>query len=57
MQAILTTCFTWFLTDMGAAFVFFFKTIKREVLNAMLLAPSIAMAVSTVPLWREGFLD
>lgn len=58
-QAILATCFTWFLTAMGAAFVFFFKTLKRKVLDLMLgfsagvmiaasywslLAPAIAMA-------------
>lgn len=59
LQAFLATCFTWFLTALGAGLVFFFKTINRRVLNGMLgfaagvmiaasfwslLAPAIAMA-------------
>ncbi len=59
LQALLGTCFTWGLTALGAALVFFFVTIKREVFNGMLgfaagvmiaasfwslLAPSIDMA-------------
>jgi ZIP family zinc transporter len=59
LQALLATCFTWFVTALGASAVFFFKTIDRKVLNAMLgfaagvmiaasfwslLAPAIAMA-------------
>ena len=58
-QALLATCFTWFLTALGAAFVFFFRKINRKVLDAMLgfaggvmiaasfwslLAPAIEMA-------------
>ncbi|MBD3305761.1 ZIP family metal transporter, partial [candidate division KSB3 bacterium] len=58
-QALLATCFTWFVTALGAAMVFFFKTISRQVLDGMLgfaagvmiaasfwslLAPSIDMA-------------
>lgn len=57
-QALLATCFTWFLTALGAAVVFFFKEINRKVLDGMLgfaagvmiaasfwslLAPAIAM--------------
>ena len=58
MQALLGTCFTWFMTMLGAAVVFFFKTIDRRVMDCMLgsaagvmiaasfwslLAPAIAM--------------
>ncbi len=34
--ALLATTFTWFLTAMGASLVFFFKTMHRAVLDAML---------------------
>ncbi|ETN94518.1 zinc transporter, ZIP family [Zhouia amylolytica] len=34
--ALLATSFTWFLTALGASFVFFFKTMKRSVLDGML---------------------
>lgn len=59
MQALLGTCFTWFLTALGASVVFFFKSINRKVMDGMLgsaagvmiaasfwslLAPAIAMA-------------
>ena len=30
VQALLATCFTWFLTASGAGLVFFFKTIHRK---------------------------
>jgi ZIP family zinc transporter len=58
-QALLATCFTWFVTALGAASVFLFKTINRKVLDGMLgfaagvmiaasfwslLAPAIAMS-------------
>jgi len=58
-QAFLGTCFTWALTALGAAVVFFFSTIKKNIFNGMLgfasgvmiaasfwslLAPSIEMA-------------
>jgi ZIP family zinc transporter len=59
VQALLATCFTWFMTALGAGLVFFFRTINRQVLDGMLgfaagvmiaasfwslLAPAIAMA-------------
>jgi ZIP family zinc transporter len=62
MQALAATCFTWFLTALGAAMVFFFKTIDRKVMDGMLgcaagvmiaasfwslLAPAIDMVEST----------
>jgi zinc transporter, ZIP family len=61
MQALIATCFTWGVTALGASLVFFFKTINRKVLDAMLgfaagimiaasfwslLAPAIEMAES-----------
>ena len=59
VQALIGTAFTWFVTALGAALVFVFKTINRKVLDAMLgfaagvmiaasywslLAPAIAMS-------------
>jgi ZIP family zinc transporter len=59
VQALLATCFTWFVTALGAGMVFFFRKINRRVLDGMLgfaagvmiaasfwslLAPAIAMA-------------
>jgi len=58
-QALFATLFTWGVTALGAAFVFFFKTFNQKLLDAMmgfaagvmiaasfwsLLAPSIEMA-------------
>jgi ZIP family zinc transporter len=67
VQALLATCFTWFITALGAALVFVFRTVNRRVLNGMLgfaagvmiaasywslLAPAIEMAQgSKVPAW------
>jgi ZIP family zinc transporter len=67
VQAVLATCFTWFVTAAGAGVVFFFRGIKREVLDAMLgfaagvmiaasywslLAPAIEMAAGgALPAW------
>ncbi len=66
-QAFLATLFTWFLTALGAGMVFFFKTIKRKILDGMLgfaagvmiaasfwslLAPAIEMAENSgIPSW------
>ncbi len=59
LQALLATCFTWFLTAVGAGLVFFFKDVNKQLLNGMLgfaagvmiaasywslLAPAIALA-------------
>ena len=61
-QALAATSFTWFVTALGASLVFFFKTINRKVMDAMLgcaagvmiaasfwslLAPAIAMVEET----------
>ncbi len=67
LQALLATLFTWGVTALGAALVFFFKTINRRVLNGMLgfasgvmiaasfwslLAPAIEMAEGgPTPAW------
>jgi len=67
IQALLATCFTWFVTALGASAVFFFKKIDRQVLDGMLgfaagvmiaasywslLAPAIEMAEeSGGPAW------
>jgi zinc transporter, ZIP family len=66
-QTLLATLFTWFMTALGAAAVFSFKTINRKVLDSMLgfaagvmiaasfwslLAPAIELSEGTgVPLW------
>ncbi len=61
-QAVIATCFTWLMTALGAAVVFFFKTFNRKLLDGMLgfaagvmiaasfwslLAPAIQMAESS----------
>ncbi|MCX7709049.1 MAG: ZIP family metal transporter [Clostridia bacterium] len=46
-QALAATGFTWFVTALGAALVFFFKTINRKVLDAMLgFAAGVMIAAS-----------
>ncbi len=67
LQALVATLFTWAVTALGAAFVFFFKSINRKVLDGMLgfaagvmiaasywslLAPAIEMAEGgRLPAW------
>jgi ZIP family zinc transporter len=47
VQAGLATCFTWFVTALGAGLVFFFRDIKRGVLDAMLgFAAGVMIAAS-----------
>ncbi|SDK18932.1 zinc transporter, ZIP family [Catalinimonas alkaloidigena] len=47
VQALLATLFTWGVTALGAAFVFFFKTINRKVLDSMLgFAAGVMIAAS-----------
>jgi ZIP family zinc transporter len=66
-QSLVATLFTWFATALGAGLVFFFKNIKRKVLDGMLgfaagvmiaasywslLAPAIEMAEEgSLPAW------
>jgi ZIP family zinc transporter len=46
-QALMATLFTWFVTALGAALVFFFKKINKIVLNAMLgFAAGVMIAAS-----------
>jgi ZIP family zinc transporter len=72
LQAFLATCFTWFVTALGAALVFLFKELNRKVLNGMLgfaagvmiaasyfslLAPAIEMTADTpFPPWLPAML-
>lgn len=67
LQALLATCFTWFMTALGAAGVFFTKEINRKLLDSMLgfaggvmiaasfwslLAPAIEMSEGLgIPSW------
>jgi ZIP family zinc transporter len=67
VQALAGTGFTWFVTALGAGLVFFFKSIKRRILDSMLgfaagvmiaasfwslLAPAIEMAEEfPLPAW------
>lgn len=68
LQALFATLFTWFVTALGSAMVFFFRSVKESVMNTVLgfaagvmiaasfwslLAPSIEMAAS---LYGNGWL-
>ena len=71
-RRFLATCFTWFVTALGAALVFLFKELNRKVLNGMLgfaagvmiaasyfslLAPAIEMTADTpFPPWLPAML-
>ncbi len=47
LQALLATIFTWFMTAVGASFVFFMKTMSRKVLDLMLgFAAGVMIAAS-----------
>jgi ZIP family zinc transporter len=47
IQALLATMFTWGLTALGASMVFFFKTVKTDVMNLMLgFAAGVMIAAS-----------
>lgn len=46
-QALIATLFTWFITALGAAFVFFFKKVNKSVMDAMLgFAAGVMIAAS-----------
>jgi len=46
-QALLGTTFTWFMTALGAAVVFFFRSVNRRLLNTMLgFAAGVMIAAS-----------
>ena len=54
-QAFIATMFTWAVTALGAALVFFFKEINRKVLNGMLgFAAGVMMAASFWSLLAPG---
>lgn len=47
LQAFVATCFTWFLTALGAAGVFFTKTVNKKILDPMLgFAGGVMIAAS-----------
>jgi ZIP family zinc transporter len=47
IQALLGTLFTWSVTALGAAMVFFFKEVKKNILNGMLgFAAGVMIAAS-----------
>ena len=47
LQAFLATCFTWFVTAAGSGLVFFFRDIRRSVLDGMLgFAAGVMIAAS-----------
>jgi len=54
-QALIATLFTWGVTALGAALVFFFKTIDKKVLNGMLgFAAGVMIAASFWSLLAPG---
>jgi ZIP family zinc transporter len=72
LQALLATCFTWFMTGLGAAGVFIGRELSRKTLDAMLgfaagvmiaasfwslLAPAIEMSEgSSLPAWLPALI-
>jgi len=70
LQALLATCFTWFVTAVGASAVFFVRSFSQKALDAMLgfaggvmiaasfwslLAPAIAMCEDgPIPAWMPA---
>lgn len=47
IQALLAGCFTWTITALGASFVFFFKKVNKNVMDAMLgFAAGVMIAAS-----------
>lgn len=47
LQALAGTCFTWFVTALGAGLVFFFRSINRKILDGMLgFAAGVMIAAS-----------
>ncbi len=55
IQALIGTMFTWGMTALGASLVFFFKSIKKNVLNGMLgFAAGVMIAASFWSLLAPG---
>lgn len=55
IQALIGTLFTWGVTALGASLVFFFKTIKKNLLNGMLgFAAGVMIAASFWSLLAPG---
>ncbi len=47
IQALIATCFTWFITSLGAAVVFLFKRVNKTTLDAMLSLSAGVMLAAT----------
>jgi ZIP family zinc transporter len=46
-QALIATCFTWFMTALGAAAVFLFRSVNQKILDSMLgFAAGVMIAAS-----------
>ena len=47
IQALIATCFTWGITLLGAALVFFFKKVNKNIMDGMLgFAAGVMIAAS-----------
>ena len=47
LQALIATCFTWFLTALGASGVFFTRSVSKKLLDPMLgFAGGVMIAAS-----------
>lgn len=54
-QALVATCFTWFVTALGASLVFFFKRINQKFMDGMLgFAAGVMIAASYWSLLAPG---
>ena len=54
-QALIATLFTWMVTALGACFVFFFKKVNKNIMDAMLgLAAGVMIAASFWSLLSPG---
>ena len=55
-QGLLATLFTWSLTALGASIVFFFKDVKKGILNSMLgFGAGVMIAASFFSLLNPAF--
>ena len=54
IQTLIATIFTWGVTALGAAIVFFFKTVKKGIMDGMLgLAAGVMIAASFWSLLKD----
>ena len=55
VQALLATLFTWGVTALGAGFVFFFRTMNKNALDAMLGFAAGVMTAASLAAVRCSF--